>query len=194
MQAPAAQAQQQQAAITTTSQARYACLASMVPLLLWGASPMGVQRAALAYLLLVPLTAPPLQRFAASSGPAEHATVTRELCRLALFLGSVAALLLLMAPCVLVGGPSLLLARVAHGLVAGALCLGCTQLLIMVHKGGNVLRVMGCTAAAVIVAALAFASVLAPVALARRFFQSAVLPFGVLLMEAAAHSAAPPCQ
>lgn len=159
----------------------------MLPLLLWGSSPMGVQRAALAYLLLVPLTAPPLQRFAASAGPAEHAMVTRELCRLALFLGSVAALLLVLSPCLPpLGG----VARVAHGLVAAALCLGCTQLLIMVHKGGNVLRVMGCTAAAVIVAALAFASVLAPVALARRFFQSAVLPFGVLLMEAAAHAAA----
>jgi hypothetical protein len=153
--------------------ARAACLASLFPLLLWGPLANGAQRAAVVYLLLVPLTAPPLQHFAATQQ--QQSLAPRELCRAALWLGNLAALLL---PLPL---PSATL--VAHALVAVALCLGCTQLLIMVHKG-NVLRVMACTAAAVVVAALAVASVLAPLALARRFFQSAILPFGLLFLEA----------
>ena len=75
-----------------------------------------------------------------------------------------------------------------HALIALALFLGCAQLLLMVQKA-NVLRVMGCTAEAVIVAALALAGALTPgTGMGRRFFQAAVLPFVLLFMEASSSS------
>ena len=164
--------------------------------MLLSGSPTSVHRAAIAHLLLVPLTVPPLQAFASEGG-----RLTGGLCRAALTLSNVSALLLLLFG----GEPSLLLLNatpappslglptahlIAHALIALGLGMGCGQLLLMVHKG-NVLRVMACTAAAVVVAALAIAAAFAPAVMARRFFQAAVLPFAMLFMEASG-SFAPP--
>ena len=147
-------------------------------------------RAACLHLLLVPLTAPYLQLFAMEGG-----ALTSWLCRAAMLLGTTAALILLLLhasrPAT---APGILLIRnattietlaqpSAHGLVALALCLGCAQLLCMVHKE-NVLRVMACTAAAVVVAALAVAAAFGPLHLARRFLQATVLPLLLLFAEA----------
>ena len=92
------------------------------------------------------------------------------------------------APAVIIGDPTAaaLYGGVwvpwAHALAASALCAGCAQLLYTLPKD-NVLRVMGCTACAVLVGALAVAAALSPAPLARRLFQSAALPFWALFGE-----------
>jgi hypothetical protein len=71
-----------------------------------------------------------------------------------------------------------------------ALCLGCIQLLWTVPKD-HVLRVMACTAVAVMVAAFAIAASVAPAMLARRFFQAAAVPFLFLFIETTLREALP---
>ena len=181
-------------------------------MLLLGSTPTSAHRTACLYLLAAPLVAPPLQAFAGGGGP-----VAANLCRACLCAGNAAALLLL-APASMQGtaavfwsasssslsasspqappqaayyGPTSLWAPAAHGLAAAALCLGCAQLLLMLPKD-HVLRVMACTAAAVMVAALALAAAFAPAAFARRFFQAAALPFVLLFMETTRRVAHPP--
>ena len=187
---------------------QYAATGAVLPLLLLHSSPASVLRAACAHLIITPITAPDLQLFAMEGG-----ALTSWLCRAALFMGSLAALLLLLvmhtpARCAAAAAtlPSSSAAAhrgnnnatsldaiaqpVAHGLVASSLCLGCVQLLFMVRKE-NVLRVMGCTAAGVVVAALAVAAAFGPVPMARRFLQAAILPFLVLFAEASRRGARP---
>ena len=129
------------------------------------------------HLLVQPLVAPPLQEFATRGG-----ALTGGLCRLCLCMGNAAALLALSAPA---------MPQPAHALFTLAICLGCIQLLLMVHKG-HVLRVMACTAVAVMVSALALAAAALSPALARRFFQAAALPFVLLFLETARGAIAPP--
>jgi hypothetical protein len=156
----------------STLAARCACAVATAPLLFLGNSSGTGRLAAHLHLLVVPLVAPPLQQFAYRGG-----RVTGGLCAACLWLGTVASLLLVVS--------ALPPTSLAHALFALALCLGCAQLLLMVHKG-HVLRVMACTATAVMVSALALAAATTTSApLARRFFQMAALPFVLLFLETA---------
>ena len=205
--------------------ARYACVAALLPVMLLSISHLSAQRAAFFYILLLPLTAYPLQAFAYLGGQ-----ITNSLCRIALFLGNGAALLMLLIPTtssycsITTGNVAWTLSTtttttnittnidsnsnsnnfnnnndnihslpqpwschfgpfLVHVLVSSSLFLGCAQLLFMIHKR-NVLRVMACTAAGVIVIALAFAAIFCHPSFARRFFQAAALPFSMLFFEA----------
>ena len=174
---------------------RCACIITVLPVLLLGNSAASAHRAACLHLLAAPFTAPFLQRWACESDG-----LASGLCRFCLFVGNLAALLLL-APTTASDTLEVFIARPsthsgaaapaayggvwvpwAHALAACALCSGCAQLLYALPKD-NVLRVMGCTACAVLVGALAVAAALAPAALARRLFQSAAIPFLVLFGE-----------
>ena len=76
------------------------------------------------------------------------------------------------------------LSFIAHFALATTLVLGCCQLLYLIHlHKANVLRIMACTATAVIVVALSAAAVVMPIKIARRLFQSAALPFLFLFYE-----------
>lgn len=185
---------------------RWACAVAVMPVLLLANSAASAHRAACLHLLSAPFTAPYLQRWACESGD----DLSAGLCRYCLFVGNLAALLLLApgtasdtlavfwvvmrpttmmtpAPAVIIGDPTAALyggvwVPWAHALAASALCAGCAQLLYTLPKD-NVLRVMGCTACAVLVGALAVAAALSPAPLARRLFQSAALPFWALFGE-----------
>jgi hypothetical protein len=209
---------------------RCACATAVLPVLLLGNSAASAHRAACLHLLSAPFTAPFLQRWAC-----EADGVAAGLCRFSLFVGNLAALLLLapstasdtlavfwMRAAIMTPTPNYensnpnhnthnnedssssgggsnhhhdaafnhvtmqtyggVWVPWAHALAASALCAGCAQLLYALPKD-NVLRVMGCTACAVLVGALAVAAALSPAPLARRLFQSAALPFLVLFGE-----------
>ena len=175
---------------------RCACATAVLPVLLLGGSAASAHRAACLHLLSAPFTAPFLQRWAC-----ETDGVAAGLCRFCLFVGNLAALMLL-APSTASDTLAVLWVRAAagasaheamlayggvwvpwaHALATSALCAGCAQLLYALPKD-NVLRVMGCTACAVLVGALAVAAALSPAPLARRLFQAAALPFLLLFGE-----------
>ena len=172
---------------------RCACATAVLPVLLLGNSAASAHRAACLHLLTAPFTAPFLQRWAC-----ETDGLAAGLCRFCLFVGNLAALMLL-APSTASDTVAVLWVRAvaphevaaayggvwvpwAHALATSALCAGCAQLLYALPKD-NVLRVMGCTACAVLVGALAVAAALSPAPLARRLFQSAALPFLLLFGE-----------
>ena len=177
---------------------RSACATAVLPVLLLGSSAASAHRAACLHLLSAPFTAPFLQRWAC-----ETDGLAAGLCRYCLFAGNLAALMLL-APGTASDTLAVLWLRTAaattaaphevmltyggvwvpwaHALATTALCAGCAQLLYALPKD-NVLRVMGCTACAVLVGALAVAAALSPAPLARRLFQSAALPFLLLFGE-----------
>ena len=207
------------AAVTTTTWlgARIACLAMVVPVLCMGRTTASAHRVACMHLLIAPLAGPSLQAYADHPSYHRHPTLARlptHLCRACLFLGNAAALMLL-APAsfsATVAGLGVSVAShnltvtydadafepphgpwvpLAHACVTLALCLGCVQLLWTVPKD-HVLRVMACTAVAVMVAAFAIAASVAPAPLARRFFQAAAVPFLLLFMETSLRHAAPP--
>jgi hypothetical protein len=188
---------------------RLACAITILPVLMLGSSAASAHRAACVHLLVAPICGPLLQRFA--SDYHTHGHTPSFLCRACLFLGNLAALLLLAPASVAstlsvlwwtpIGPPNNIyntnstttangLATTyggvwipwAHSIATLTLCLGCAQLLFMVPKD-NVLRVMGCTAAAVMVAALAIAAMLSPSVLARGLFQAAAPPFFALFIE-----------
>ena len=180
---------------------RCACAATMLPVLLLGMTAASAHRAACLHLLVTPITGPYLQGYACEGG-----RISGILCRACLFLGSTTALSLL-APATASSTLAVLwfsnttttttshddanLAHYfyggvwmpwAHTMASSALCLGCIQLLFILPKE-DVLRVMGCTAVAVMVGALAIAAAVSPAALARRLFQASAPPFFVLFIE-----------
>ena len=217
------------ASVATWFSARCACLAMIVPVLLMGRTTASSHRVACIHLLVAPIAGPALQAYAdAHSSSSSSLTMMHggggrlptHLCRVCLFLGNAAALMLL-APssfsatvAVLWAAPPSANATAAiafnnnnnnnnsepphgpwlpcaHALVTTALCLGCLQLLWTVPKD-HVLRVMACTAVAVMVAAFAIAASVAPAALARRFYQAAAVPFLLLFMETTLQRPPPP--
>ena len=196
--------------------ARVACLALIVPVLCMGRTTASAHRVACLHLLIAPLAGPSLQAYAdAHAGGRELARLPTYLCRACLWLGNAAALMLL-APASFSATVAGLWAPLSHNVSASAsfsaaeafepphgpwiplahacvtlaLCLGCMQLLWTVPKD-HVLRVMACTAVAVMVAAFAIAASVAPTPLARRFFQAAAVPFLLLFMETTMRHGAP---
>jgi hypothetical protein len=74
----------------------------------------------------------------------------------------------------------------SHYILTSSICLGSLQLLIVLRKE-NVIRVMICTAIAVLVITLSMIAVVVPITTGKRFYQSIGLPFAVLFLESSRH-------
>ena len=146
-----------------TIAARIACIVAVTPLLLM---PKGIV-AAYVHLLTMPATAFVLQKY-------NHT-------RYALGLQSLLALL-----CVLLGNISAVMFLLpysdARQPLALSLILGAAQLLWVAQKR-VMLRVMFCTATAIMVMAFAILGAVAPPVLGCQFFQSSAMPLVLLFME-----------
>ena len=154
-----------------TIAARIACVVAVLPLLLL---PNGLI-AVYAHLLTMPATAFVLQKY----NHIRHALGPQSLLAIfCIFLANVSAVLMLIAS----HEKELLISREASIVLAGALILGASQLLWVSQKR-FMLRVMFCTATALMVMALATLGAVTPASMSRYFFQSSAMPLVLLFME-----------
>jgi hypothetical protein len=158
--------------------ARVACIAALVPILFYTKNETLTKSAACAHLLLTPITSFFLQTFSyVRCSQPKMKIISCGLCGLCLTLGNFTAVILIMST----KANNIW----ASYLLSSALCIGSIQLLLVLDKG-NVIRVMGCTTAAVMVIVLAIlgsATAQSP-NMTKRFFQSSALPFLLLFLEA----------
>ena len=153
-----------------TIAARIACVVAVVPLLLLSKGLI----AAYVHLITMPATAFVLQKYNHTRYSLGPQSLLATLCVL---LSNVAAVLLLLR------------SREASAVLALALILGAAQLLWVAQKR-VMLRVMFCTATAIMVMALAILGAVAPSTMGLQFFQSAAMPLVLLFMETSRPDAA----
>jgi hypothetical protein len=157
--------------------ARLSCVVALLPMVLFANNEKITKSAACLHLLMTPVTSFFLQNFSYARCHERRAKIIScFLSGVCFALGNSAAVILLAND-----DPKLLIGWV-NGLLSVALCLGSGQLLMVLHKG-NVVRVMACTAAAVMVVVLAILGSVAPLNMTKRFFQSAAIPFLLLFLE-----------
>jgi len=158
--------------------ARLSCIVALVPMLLFANNEKITKWAACLHLLLTPVTSFFLLNFsyARCCGEMRSKMISCLLSGVCFALGNSAAVVLLASD------DTKLVIVWVNGLLSAALCLGSGQLLMVLHKE-NVVRVMACTAAAVMVVVLAVLGSAAPLNMTKRFFQSAAIPFVILFLE-----------
>jgi hypothetical protein len=156
--------------------ARLSCIVALLPMVFFTKNDLTVSRfAACLHLLLTPITSFFLLSFSYKRCQQRRTKlISCALSGVCFILGNSASVILL-------ANDDGRLAWV-NVLLSMALCLGSVQLLMVLHKG-NVIRVMACTAAAVMVVVLAILGSAAPQHMAKRFFQSASFPFLLLFLE-----------
>ena len=158
--------------------ARLSCIVALIPMLLFANNEKITKWAACLHLLLTPVTSFFLLNFsyARCCGEMRSKMISCLLSGVCFALGNSAAVVLLASD------DTKLVIVWVNGLLSAALCLGSCQLLMVLHKE-NVVRVMACTAAAVMVVVLAVLGSAAPLNMTKRFFQSAAIPFVILFLE-----------
>jgi hypothetical protein len=156
--------------------ARVACFVALMPMIIYTKNETLTKSAACTHLLLTPVTSFCFLTFSyVRCSQKRMKIISCALCGLCLTLGNCSAVILIMSSSSNVW---------CSYLLSGALCIGSIQLLIVLDKG-NVIRVMGCTAAAVMVIVLAIlgSSAAQSPNTTKRFFQSSALPFLLLFLE-----------
>lgn len=156
--------------------ARAACIIAVMPILFYTKNEKITKIAACVHLLLAPVTSFFIQHYGYMKASINNNPRARlascVMCCAGYVMGSGAAVILL------VGGKD----HWVNYLLTMALCTGSIQFLVVLQKE-NVVRVMVCTACAVVVVTLAILGSFAPVHMAKKFFQSAVFPFLLLFLE-----------
>jgi len=154
--------------------ARASCLIALLPILFYGKDEKIARYAACAHLLTSPITSFFIQHFSCMrrNVGVNVKSACCIMCGLGYVMGGGGAVILL------TGGSDVWV----NYLLTVTLCMGSVQFLMVLHKE-NVIRVMACTAGAVIVVTLAILGSFAPITMSKRFFQSALLPFFVLFLE-----------
>jgi len=156
--------------------ARVSCLVALVPILFYGKNEKIAKYAAGMHLLTSPVTSFFIQHFSCTRTniSASVKTASCIMSGVGYVTGNCGAVIIL-----LMGGGG---DAWVNYLLTISLCMASIQFLMVLNKE-NVLRVMACTAGAVIVVTLAILGSFAPSHMSKRFFQSAILPFFLLFLE-----------
>ena len=178
-----------------TTAARIACVCAILPLALLSRTEQSMLNAAYLHLVTTPVTGYILQRYHQNRYSFGPSCILVSVC---LLMSNIAAVWLLWPLSSIISPPpnsnfsSSLASETGssgsghhskpHILLATALTLGCIQLLWVCEKR-VVFRVMTCTSVAMLVIALSIIAAFSSPHIARRFFQSATLPFLLLFME-----------
>jgi hypothetical protein len=156
--------------------ARVSCLVALVPILFYGKNEKIAKYAAGMHLLTSPVTSFFIQHFSCTRTniSASVKTASCIMSGVGYVTGNCGAIIILLTG----GGGD----TWVNYLLTISLCMASIQFLMVLNKE-NVLRVMACTAGAVIVVTLAILGSFAPSHMSKRFFQSAILPFFLLFLE-----------
>ena len=156
--------------------ARVSCLVALVPILFYGKNEKIAKYAAGMHLLTSPVTSFFIQHFSCTRTNISAGVKTASciMSGVGYVTGNCGAVIIL-----LMGGGG---DAWVNYLLTISLCMASIQFLMVLNKE-NVLRVMACTAGAVIVVTLAILGSFAPSHMSKRFFQSAILPFFLLFLE-----------